>query len=644
MRLGVDLSILNQKGTPAFYSDIFANRPTYGFAGRVFISTDTGEIYEDTGTSWTLIADAGAGTTGTLQQVTTNGNTTTQGIVVTAGNVAIGTATAGAPLDIHGTGTIAQFNGTGTNNAYTFYQNAGTSKWRVGNFYNAGANSYDIYDSASAVTRLSIRNTGELSITGFETISNTPTFASAGNYASNPSLSLTIPASSTFNTGASYSGMATSLLNSWGGNNTINNGAVMAGFVGVNRQSFNAAGYTVTLTQGSNGVRAVCGMQVLQQTGGSFNGTITHGASLLVQGVYPTSGATVTYTNYYGLLINQLDEYGGVTFTNRWGIYQGGASDKNYFNGNVLLGSTTDNGSKLQVTGAATISTTISGGGQLALTSSFGTSTAAISIYNNNASSASNVDLIDFRVNNTFGGNERVASITATNPNAASNNGGQLTFGVSAAGTGTTPTTALTLASTGAATFSSSVTVGASGIFNGRTTNGQAFSCGNGVDSDLGIYVQTGNILFTNTGTATGFSFAIGGTTRLSIVSSGVVAISNLAGTGSRAVLADASGNLSAPVSDISVKENIIPIGYGLNEILKMKPVWFDFIDEYKNYGEGRQNGNIAQDIEKIIPEAVFVTPSTGKMGINYDQLHAVYIKAIQEQQAQIEELKAKIK
>jgi hypothetical protein len=112
----------------------------------------------------------------------------------------------------------------------------------------------------------------------------------------------------------------------------------MAGFIGVNRQSFSAAGYTETLTQGSAGIRAICGMQVLQQTGGSFSGTISHGASLLVQGVYPTSGANITYTNYFGLLINQLDEYGGVTFTNRWGIYQGGASDKNYLGGNTGIG------------------------------------------------------------------------------------------------------------------------------------------------------------------------------------------------------------------------------------------------------------------------------------------------------------------
>jgi hypothetical protein len=162
MSLRVNFNILNQKGTPAFYSDVFANRPAAGFAGRVFISTDTGAIYEDTGSAWTLIADAGAGTTGTLQQVTTNGNTTAQGLVVTAGNIAIGTATAGAPLDIHCTGTAAQFNGTGTNNAYVFFQNAGASKWRLGNNYNAGQNSLDFYSFNAGGVAASLNGNGSL--------------------------------------------------------------------------------------------------------------------------------------------------------------------------------------------------------------------------------------------------------------------------------------------------------------------------------------------------------------------------------------------------------------------------------------------------------------------------------------------------
>jgi hypothetical protein len=110
----INNGIINQKGTPAFYSDIFANRPAFGYAGRVFISTDTGAIYEDTGSAWTLIADAGAGTTGTLQQVTTNGNTTTLGVTIEGltigkgtGSIASNTAIGNLALNSNTTGSVA---------------------------------------------------------------------------------------------------------------------------------------------------------------------------------------------------------------------------------------------------------------------------------------------------------------------------------------------------------------------------------------------------------------------------------------------------------------------------------------------------------------------------------------------------------
>ena len=38
MAIRVTTDILNQNGCPAFYSDIFANRPAAGFVGRIFIS------------------------------------------------------------------------------------------------------------------------------------------------------------------------------------------------------------------------------------------------------------------------------------------------------------------------------------------------------------------------------------------------------------------------------------------------------------------------------------------------------------------------------------------------------------------------------------------------------------------------------
>ena len=57
----LDLSILNQKGSPAIYQDLFALRPTAGFTGRLFVSTDTDELYRDNGTTWDLIGGGGGG-------------------------------------------------------------------------------------------------------------------------------------------------------------------------------------------------------------------------------------------------------------------------------------------------------------------------------------------------------------------------------------------------------------------------------------------------------------------------------------------------------------------------------------------------------------------------------------------------------
>ena len=640
MPLRVDLNIINQKGTPAFYSDTFANRPAAGFAGRVFISTDTGAIYEDTGSAWTLIADAGAGTTGTLEQVTTNGNTTTKGLVVTSGNVAIGTATAGAPLDIHCTGTAAQFNGTGTNNAYVIFQNAGASKWRVGNLYNAGANSFEFVDAARSTNVMSLRSTGtyqEVYVNGYNTISNIASFSSSGNYAINPSLTLSIPTTTTFNTGASWSGMATSLLNTWGANNTIDQGAVMAGFIGVNRQSFNTAGVSITVTQGSNGARAICGMQVLSQTGGSINGTISHGASLLVQGVYPSGTANVTYTNYYGLLINQLDEYGTVTFTNRYGIYQGGGADKNYFAGNVGI-----------KTSSATYPLTI-------FNSANGTSAAiggtayGIRIDNGGTFSAGRSTI--YSVDNSFYGSYQPLSIEGSTIALNTNTGGNVGIGVNApaaplevlgvnegeyfrGGGGTISARSLTFSS-----YTISGTVGIGHRLNVQNAGG-ALSIAIG-GSDKVTIASTGASTFANTLTVksnafigdTGssanalaqfqnsangyqFGFSSTGTQRFVFINGGASEVANING---------ATG-VYTPLSDINKKKDFEDSTIGLNAILGLKPTLYRMKSEDNT---DKHLGFIAQEVKEYIPQAYVEIDNF--IGLNDRPIIAALVKAIQE-------------
>ena len=96
--------------------------------------------------------------------------------------------------------------------------------------------------------------------------------------------------------------------------------------------------------------------------------------------------------------------------------------------------------------------------------------------------------------------------------------------------------------------------------------------------------------------------------------------------------------------SDRTLKENINPIPYGLEEVLKMNPVEYDW-KEKRN--KAHDIGVIAQEIEKIIPEVVQENKdlNSDKMikSVDYSKMVAVLIKAVQEQQVQIDELKTQI-
>lgn len=88
--------------------------------------------------------------------------------------------------------------------------------------------------------------------------------------------------------------------------------------------------------------------------------------------------------------------------------------------------------------------------------------------------------------------------------------------------------------------------------------------------------------------------------------------------------------------SDSSKKYGITGIKYGINEVMKLRPV------TYKLKGSNQQDiGFIAQDVKKIIPEIVY--GEDGNMTLSYGQITSILTKAIQEQQQQIESLQSEI-
>lgn len=123
MRLGVTLDILNQKGTPAFFADTLANRPAAGFTGRIFVSTDTLDLYRDTGTTWVLLSPSSTGT------ITGTGTTNTLPLFTgstSLGNSAL-TQTTGVSITIGSVGTPYDFIGYGNNYANKFIVNGATN-------------------------------------------------------------------------------------------------------------------------------------------------------------------------------------------------------------------------------------------------------------------------------------------------------------------------------------------------------------------------------------------------------------------------------------------------------------------------------------------------------------------------------------
>ena len=147
---------------------------------------------------------------------------------------------------------------------------------------------------------------------------------------------------SSSNLGLIYSAIGGLNYQTFNGSATFANSNLTAANVSVNAIDFSSAGSTITMTQATApGIRAMSGHQNGFQYQGTNSGTITHAAISQNLGFYrpPAATGTLTITNAYGFLLNPLDDYGsGFTFTNRWGIYQAGTADDNYFGSKVLIG------------------------------------------------------------------------------------------------------------------------------------------------------------------------------------------------------------------------------------------------------------------------------------------------------------------
>ena len=105
-----------------------------------------------------------------------------------------------------------------------------------------------------------------------------------------------------------------------------------------------------------------------------------------------------------------------------------------------------------------------------------------------------------------------------------------------------------------------------------------------------------------------------------------------------------ATGDVTAFYSsDKNLKENISNIENSLDKVSKLNGVYYNWTKEaqekHSHFGEEKEVGVIAQDVEAVLPEIV-ATREDGTKAVRYERLCAVLIESVKELKKEIEELK----
>jgi hypothetical protein len=171
----------------------------------------------------------------------------------------------------------------------------------------------------------------------------------------------------------------------------------------------------------------------------------------------------------------------------------------------------------------------------------------------------------------------------------------------------------------------------------GFSRDGVGECCGN--DATIGLGEST-----SGTGRKASISFHNGG------VSEGTFELAN--GGERRFIMRDNQGSLMGLettgnirglafyyTSDGRLKKDITPISDSLDKLEKLNGVYFNWKDNNKP-----SMGLIAQDVEKVFPEAVSTNTENGMKSVDYGKMVAPLIEAVKSQQEKISTLEARIK
>jgi Chaperone of endosialidase len=174
-----------------------------------------------------------------------------------------------------------------------------------------------------------------------------------------------------------------------------------------------------------------------------------------------------------------------------------------------------------------------------------------------------------------------------------------------------------------------------SGGITGGANNAYLYSTGN--DFIIGNSTNSKSLIFYTTAGSTS-------TERMRITNAGLIPGQDNAyslGNSTNRWTAAWAVNGTIQTSDARLKKNIRPLSYGLDEIMRLNPVSYNWIDISS---PGNKIGLIAQEVKKVIPEVVIGDEQKEKLGMNYAEMVPVLINAIKELNKEVNDLEELIK
>lgn len=177
----------------------------------------------------------------------------------------------------------------------------------------------------------------------------------------------------------------------------------------------------------------------------------------------------------------------------------------------------------------------------------------------------------------------------------------------------------------------------AAGVQMSSNNAGEGFIIENGIDESSGVYMDGDKLILWSAGDANLVNFC-----------DEDMMTNGLGYTQAVVAYIDGDGNFYTS-SDSTRKEQITPLSTSLPKIAKLRGVTYYYKKANGSTTQGNKNQNrekkcgfLAQEVEKVVPEAV----STNKAGlkfVNYEAIIPYLVEAMKEQQTEINALKEEL-